>query len=62
MKLFEKLFTDDIHVKIVCLPVVVFTEHLLKYPVKVPQNCFNSFSCSNQIGKQILRLLFVLDK
>ena len=49
---------DDSHVKIVWLHGVVFSKyifyfwdnvHLLKfYPVKVPQNCFNSFNYSNQ--------------
>ena len=50
---------DDSHIKIVWLHVVVFREHdilhfwdnvhLFKYyPMKVPQNCFDSFSCSNQ--------------
>ena len=52
---------DDSHVKIVWLHVVVFSEHdilhfrdnvhLLKYyPVKVFQNCFYSFNCSNKTG------------
>ena len=51
---------NDSHVKIVWLHVVAFSEHdilhfwdnvhLFKsYPVKVPQNWFNSFNCSNQI-------------
>ena len=50
---------NDSHVNIVWLHVVVFSEHdILRfwgnvhwfkyYPVKVPQNCFNSFNCSNQ--------------
>ena len=47
---------DDSHVKIVWFYVIVFAEQhslnfhdnvtLLKYyPVTVPRNCFNSFSC-----------------
>ena len=37
--------------------------HLFKYyPVKVPQNCFNSFSCSNQTNIQVSEFSFVLDK
>ena len=50
---------DDSHVKNIWLHVVVLSEHdilhfwdnfhLFKYyPMKVPQNCFNSFSYSNQ--------------
>ena len=49
---------DDSYVKIRWLHVIVFSEHsilnfwdnvhLLKfYPMKVSQNCFNSFNCSN---------------
>ena len=50
---------DDSHLKIMWLHIVVFSEHdilhfwdnvhLFKYyPVKVLQNCFNSFNYSNQ--------------
>ena len=56
---------DNSHVKIVW-HAVIFTEHdtlqfwdnihLLKhYSVKVPQNCFNSYNCSNQAGMQIFK-------
>ena len=49
---------DHSHAKIVWLHVVVFNEHNILhfwdnvrlwkcYPVKVPQNCFISFYCSN---------------
>ena len=48
-------FIADSHIKVIWLHVVVFTKHdildfwdnvhLLKYyPVKVPQNCFDSFN------------------
>ena len=64
---------DDSHVKIVWLHVVVFSEHdtlrfwdnfhLFKcYPVKVPQNCFNSFNYSNQTCIQVSKFSFALDK
>ena len=63
---------DDSHVKTVWLHVVVFSEHdildfwnivhLFKcYPVKVPQNCFDSFSCSNQTCTQVSTFSFTLD-
>ena len=59
---------DDSHVKTVWLHVVVFSEHdilhfldnahLFKYyPVKVPQNCFDSFNSSNQICIQVSKFL-----
>ena len=49
---------NDSHVKIVWLHVAVFSKHNILhfwntfdffkyYPLKVPQNCFNSFSYSN---------------
>ena len=56
---------DDSYVKIVWLNVVLFSNkhdilhfgdnvNLFKYyPVKVPQNCFNSFSYSNQTCIQV---------
>ena len=60
VKVFEFLFTDDSHVKIVWLDVAVFTEHdllhfwdnvhSLYYPVKVRQIYINSFNYSNQTG------------
>ena len=64
---------DDNHVKTTWLDVVVFTEHdildfwdnlhLLKYySVKVRQNCFNSFYCSNQTDMQVYKFWFALDK
>ena len=67
VKLFEQLFIDDSHVKIEWLHVVIFTEHdllhLLKhYPVKVTENCFNSFNCPNQTGMLVSKFPFVLDK
>ena len=37
--------------------------HLLKYyPVKVSQNCFYSFICSNQACTQVSKFLFALNK
>ena len=62
---------DNTQVKKVWLHVVVFSEHdilhfqdnvrLLKYyPVKVSQNCFYSFNCSNQIGTQVPKFSFAL--
>ena len=64
---------DDNHIKIVWLHIVVFSEHdilhswdkvhLFKYyPVKVPQNCFNSFDYSNQTYIQVSKFSFALDK
>ena len=64
---------DDSHLKIVWLHVVVFREYdilhfqdnvnLLKhYPVKVAQNCFCSFNCSNQTSMQVSKSWFALDK
>ena len=64
---------DDSHVKTERLHVVVFSKHdilhfwdnvhLFKYyPVKVPQNCFDSFNCSNQTCIQISKFSFALDK
>ena len=64
---------DDRHVKILWLHVVVFSEHdvlhfwdnvhLFKYyPVKVTQNCFNSFNYSNQTCIQVFKFSFALDK
>ena len=64
---------DDIHLKIVWLHEVVFSErdilyfrdnvHLFKYyRVKVPQNGFNSFNCSNQTCIQVSKFSFALDK
>ena len=61
------------HIKIVCLHIVVFSEHdilhfwdnvqLFKYyPVKVLQNCFNSFNYSNQTCIQVSKFSFALDK
>ena len=36
---------------------------LLKhYPIKVRQNCFDSFSRPNQTGMQIFKFSFALDK
>ena len=67
-------FTADIsHVKIAWLQLLVFTKqdtlhfwynvHLLKYyPVKVPQNCFNSFNSSNQTDMKVFKFSFALDK
>ena len=67
-------FTADIsHVKIAWLQLLVFTKqdtlhfwynvHLLKYyPVKVPQNCFNSFNSSNQTDMEVFKFSFALDK
>ena len=63
----------DNHIKVVLLHVVVFTEHsilhfldnvhLLKYyPVKVPQNSFNSVKCLNKTGMQVSKFSFALDK
>ena len=60
-------------VKIAWLHVVVFSEHdilhfrdnvhLFKHhPVKVPQNYFNSFNCSNQTCIQLSKSSFDLDK
>ena len=45
------------------LHIVVFNDHtnvhLLKYyPVKVYQNCFYSFNCSNQAGTQVSKYSF----
>ena len=64
---------DDSHIKIVWVHVVVFSKHdilhfwdnvyLFKYyPVKVPQNCFNSFNYSNQTCIQVSKFSFALDK
>ena len=64
---------DDSQVKIAWLLVVVFSEyhifhfwdnvHFFKhYPVKVPQNCFNSFNCSNQTCTQVSKFSFPQDK
>ena len=64
---------DDSHVKAVWLHVVVFNEHdilhfwnkthLFKlYPVKVPQNCFNSFNYLNQTCIQVSKFSLALDK
>ena len=64
---------DGSHLKIVWLHVVAFREYdflhfqdnvnLLKhYPVKVSQNCFCSFNCSNQTGMQVSESWFALDK
>ena len=64
---------DGSHVKVLWLHVVVFSEHdvlhfwdnahLFKYyPVKVAQNCVNSFSYSNQTCVQVFKFLFALDK
>ena len=64
---------DDSHIKIVWLHIVVSSKydilhfwdnvHLFKhYPVKVPQNCFNSFIYSNQTCIQISKFSVVLDK
>ena len=58
---------------VIWLHVIVFTEHdllhfwdnyhlLNYYPVKVHQNCFNSFNCSNQTDIQVSKFPFVLDK
>ena len=63
----------DNHMKVARQHVTVFTEHdilhlwdnihLLKYyPVKVPQNCFNSFNCSNKTGIQYSKFWFALDR
>ena len=67
------LIEDDSHVKIVYLRVVVFIEHetlhfwdnfhLPKhYPLKVPQNGFNSFNYSNQTCIQVSKVSCALDK
>ena len=64
---------NDSHVKVVWLHVVVFGKHgllhfwdnvhLFKYyPVKVPQNCFNYFSCPNQTYILVSQVSFALDK
>ena len=67
-------FTADIsHVKIAWLHLLVFTKqdtlhfgynvYLLKYYlVKIRQNCFNSFNCSNQTGVKVFKFSFALDK
>ena len=74
MKLLSSCFiVDDSHVKTVWLHLVVFSEydiihfednvHLLKYyPVKVSQNHFYSFNCSNKTGMQVSKFSFALDK
>ena len=64
---------DESHVTNVWLHVVVFSKHdilhfrdndhsLKYYPVKVSQNCFYSFNCSNRTGMQVSKFSFVLDK
>ena len=64
---------NDSRVKIVWLHVVVFSEydtlhfwdnvHLFKYcSVKVTQNCFNYFNCSNQTCIQVSKFSFPLNK
>ena len=74
IKLLELLFiANGSHVKKVWLHVIVFWEHgilhildnvyLFKYyPMKVPQNCFNYFNCSNQACIQVSKFSFALDK
>ena len=64
---------EDSNVKIVWLHVAVSSEHsilhfrnnvhLLKYyPKKVSQNCFCSFSCSNQTDMQVSKFSLALGK
>ena len=64
---------DDSHVNIVWLYAVVFSEHVILhfwdnshlfkyYPVKVPQKCFNSFTCSNQTCVKVSKFSFALGK
>ena len=59
--------------KIIPLHTAIFNEnaslyfldnvHLLKhYPIKLPQNRFDSCNCPNQAGIQISKILFALDK
>ena len=35
---------------------------LKQYPTKLPQNCFDSFDCFNETGRQISKFSFVLEK
>ena len=60
------VIADDTHVIVVWLDVVVFNKHdisyfwnnvhLFKYyPVKIPQNCFNSFNYLNQTCNQVFK-------
>ena len=64
---------DDSHGKNALLHAVVFSKldflhfrdnvHLFKYyPLRVPQNCFNSSNCSNQTCIQVSKFSFVVDK
>ena len=64
---------DDSHIKLVWLRIVVFIEHdilhfwdnvyLFKYyPLKVPQNSFNSFNYSNRTRIRVSKFSFALDK
>ena len=75
IKLFSSscFIADNSHVKIVWLHVAVFSKHdilhfwdnfhLFKfYPVKVPQNCSNSFNYSNQTCIQVSKFSFALGK
>ena len=67
------LIADDSHVKITWQYVAVFSKddilyfwdnfHFLKYyPMKVSQNCFYSFNCSNQTLMQASKFPFALGK
>ena len=64
---------NNSHVKVVWLHVVVFREHDIShfwdnvllfeyYPVKAPQNCFDSFNYSNQTCTKVFKFLLALDK
>ena len=43
-------------------PTQIIVKILSSDPVKISQNCFYSFNCSNQIDIQILKFPFPLDK
>ena len=43
-------------------PTQLIVKILSSDPVKISQNCFYSFNCSNQIDIQILKFPFPLDK
>ena len=62
----------DTHIKIIFSYAVVSNKnailyfwddvHFLKhYPIKLPQNCFDLFRCTNQTGIQISKFSFALD-
>ena len=69
----SSFIADDSHVKIIWLHAVAFSKHdilhfwgnvhLFKYyPLKVPQNDFNSFNCSNQTCIQVSKFSFGIAK